>query len=123
MNSQKIVRSFVQLSWGIAWMTFVPQLAAASVRVGAEVSVENLTLFPVHGDPESKPVALTSLEAALAKGDAEVRELGGDAAGRGAEVNKLTIANKGKLPIYVLAGTIVKGGKQDRQISQDYTAK
>ena len=30
------------------------------------------------------------------------------------------IQNKGKLPILVLAGTIVKGGKQDRQIGEDF---
>ncbi|EYF01118.1 ARPP-1 family domain-containing protein [Chondromyces apiculatus] len=38
----------------------------------------------------------------------------------GAQVNTLVIENKGDLPILVLAGTIVKGGKQDRQIGQDF---
>lgn len=38
----------------------------------------------------------------------------------GAQVGKLAIQNKGKVPVYVLAGTIVKGGKQDRQIGQDF---
>jgi hypothetical protein len=40
--------------------------------------------------------------------------------GAGAQVNKLVIENKGELPILVLAGTVVKGGKQDRQIGQDF---
>jgi hypothetical protein len=35
-------------------------------------------------------------------------------------VNTLAIENKGKLPILVLAGTVVKGGNQDRQIGQDF---
>jgi hypothetical protein len=35
-------------------------------------------------------------------------------------VNTLEIVNKGKTPILVLAGTIVKGGRQDRQIGQDF---
>jgi len=40
--------------------------------------------------------------------------------GGGARVDTLVIDNKGDTPIYVLAGTVVKGGKQDRQIGQDF---
>ncbi len=51
-----------------------------------------------------------------------MRERGADDLdeGSGASVNQLVIQNKGKVPIYVLAGTIVKGGNQDRQIAQDF---
>jgi hypothetical protein len=38
----------------------------------------------------------------------------------GPRVNELVIENKGSTPIYVLAGTVVKGGNQDRQIGQDF---
>jgi hypothetical protein len=38
----------------------------------------------------------------------------------GATVNQLVLENNGDLPILVLAGSVVKGGKQDRQISQDF---
>ncbi|MFQ5845940.1 MAG: ARPP-1 family domain-containing protein, partial [Planctomycetota bacterium] len=38
----------------------------------------------------------------------------------GATVGTLVIENKGDLPILVCAGTVVKGGKQDRQIGQDF---
>jgi len=41
-------------------------------------------------------------------------------AGGGASVNTLVIENRGEVPILVLAGTIVKGGRQDRQIGQDF---
>ena len=37
----------------------------------------------------------------------------------GAQVNTLVIENRGSLPLLVCAGTIVKGGNQDRQIGQD----
>ena len=37
-----------------------------------------------------------------------------------AEVNRVTIENTGELPILVVAGTIIDGGKQDRQIGQDF---
>ena len=111
-------RSCVQLALAIAWASSVsavePQ-AKDVVRVGEPLVVENLTIFPMHGAGEQHPVALTTLDAALAKGQAVVRELG-----KGGEVNRLQIANRGKLPIYVLAGTVVKGGNQDRQIGQDF---
>lgn len=35
-------------------------------------------------------------------------------------VNELVIENKGDKPILVLAGTLLKGGKQDRQVGQDF---
>jgi hypothetical protein len=38
----------------------------------------------------------------------------------GGQVNQLVIENKGTQSILVLAGTLVKGGKQDRQIAQDF---
>jgi hypothetical protein len=113
---QTIVKAFyIQLLLGIAWQVGSPPMAAASIHVGAPLTAENLTVFPMHGERDPNPMALTTLDAALAKGDAEVREVGG-----GAEVNRLVVQNKGKLPIYVLAGTVVKGGNQDRQISQDF---
>lgn len=49
--------------------------------------------------------------------NAPAQQVGG---GGGAQVGKLAIQNKGQVPVYVLAGTIVKGGKQDRQIGQDF---
>jgi hypothetical protein len=45
---------------------------------------------------------------------AQVLDLGG-----GATVGTLVIENKGDLPLLVCAGTVVKGGNQDRQIGQD----
>jgi len=38
----------------------------------------------------------------------------------GAEVSRVVIENKGELPILVVAGTIIDGGNQDRQIGQDF---
>src|SRR4029079_8804388 len=50
----------------------------------------------------------------------ESNGLGQQRAGGGGEVNRLVIDNKGDKAIFVLAGTLVKGGKQDRQIAQDF---
>ncbi|HEX5136129.1 MAG TPA: DUF6569 family protein [Planctomycetota bacterium] len=138
------------------------------------VTVGNLTVWPVRTDRPLDLGEFLTLEEALAKGAAEVRETGGGdarpqqvaaAPGQtrnvfvpqqeasapppadqadepaqtlgeaqeleqqlaqvigGATVNTLVIENKGDLPILVCAGTVVKGGNQDRQIGQDFVIK
>jgi hypothetical protein len=103
--------------------------------VGEPKTFENLTVLPIFAKTQVDVGALTTLEAALAKGKAEVREVGASGddgpavpsqqgrsrhGGGGAQVNTLVIENKGDVAIYVLAGTVVKGGNQDRQIGQDF---
>lgn len=119
---------------------------------GAAVRVDNLAVFPITLAVQDDPGPIMTLEDALAKGLAEVREVGGDGApveqrrvpvqrrhpnpapneprqeqvqqildgGSGATVGTLVIQNKGDVPLFVLAGTVVKGGNQDRQIGQDF---
>jgi len=116
--------------------------------LGAPFTVENLTVWPVHTDAPLDVGEFLTLQEAQAQGVADVREIGGAAAqqlsrsgiqidvqteavqteegqqqatsfGGGAQVNRLVIENKGDLPLLVCAGTIVKGGNQDRQIGQD----
>lgn len=104
-------------------------IAMKGQTVGAPRDFEGLAVFPIFGttDPAVGPV--TTLDRALAARTAEVRELGAQShlrRGRAEpavasdQVNKLVIENVGELPIYVLAGTVVKGGNQDRQIGQDF---
>ncbi len=111
---------------------------AAGYTVGEPGVFENLAVFPIYASVQEDLGEFTTLEAALEAGTAEVRELdriddgpeglpqqqgaaqvqarGGD----GARVNTLVIENRGNLPLLVLAGTVVKGGKQDRQIGGDF---
>jgi hypothetical protein len=89
-------------------------LAAEGILVGAAASIDNLTVFPLFGSRETDLGEITTLDQALARKEAEVRELGSG------EVSRLVIRNRGKRAIYVLAGTLVKGGNQDRQIGQDF---
>ncbi len=92
--------------------------AAASAddhAIGGGTSFGNLVVFPVTSRSQVDVGPLIALDDALAAKTAEVRELG-----KGGSVNTLVIENKGKVPIFVLAGTIVKGGNQDRQIGQDF---
>ncbi len=83
--------------------------------IGAGTALGNLVVFPVTSRAQVDVGPLVSLDDALAKGTAEVREVQG-----GGSVNTLVIQNKGTVPVFVLAGTIVKGGNQDRQIGQDF---
>jgi hypothetical protein len=90
--------------------------------IGASKSFDNLAIFPVTSKSQEDLGSFTTLDDALAKKTASVHEIGadGDSQAQSAQVNSLVIENKGTVPIYVLAGTIVKGGKQDRQIGNDF---
>ena len=69
---------------------------------------ENLSLYFIHGKSAPGPVPLT-LEEALAKGLVEVNETD--------QVNSLTIENKSREEVFIHAGDIVKGGRQDRVVT------
>jgi hypothetical protein len=118
--------------------------------VGAPKVIGNLAMFPVYASVQEQLGEFSTLEAAIERGEAVVKERGADAPPPppahkqrmapqtslptnndplpqaaasfqgGATVNQLVIDNQGNLPILVLAGTVVKGGRQDRQISQDF---
>ncbi len=90
--------------------------AADDHAIGAPSQVfANLVVYPVTSRAQTDVGPLVALDDALAKGLAEVRETSG-----GGSVNTLVIENKGTIPVFVIAGTIVKGGNQDRQIGQDF---
>jgi hypothetical protein len=77
------------------------------VRLSGPVSHDNLAVYFVHGASKSGPVPLTLAEA-MAKQVVQVRETG--------NVNALEIENLGDQDVFVQAGDIVKGGKQDRTL-------
>ncbi len=108
--------------------------------LGEPVSIDNLTVWPVHTDAPLEIGEFLTLQEAQADGVAAVREVGGSAPGEApngsssnrsgrqvdnhlangsATVNTLVVENSGDKPILICAGTIVKGGNQDRQIGQD----
>lgn len=99
----------------------------AEHTVGMPLMVGNLAVFPVYARVMEDLGDFVALDDALDKGIALVREVGPEQSegsaqhgGDGARVNTLVIENKGDVAILVLAGTVVKGGKQDRQIGQDF---
>jgi ARG/rhodanese/phosphatase superfamily protein len=81
--------------------------AAPGYRVSGPFTHDNLALYFVHGEADKGPVPLT-LEEALAKNRIRVDET--------SKVNELSLENLGDEDVFVQAGDIVKGGKQDRVI-------
>src|SRR5688572_18988860 len=100
----------------------LPGLAIQSyaASIGSPITEGGLTVFPIHAVSDPRLDDAISLELALERGKAHVRELGAEEGDDQARVGTLVIENSGKDPIVVLAGTVVKGGKQDRQIAQDF---
>jgi hypothetical protein len=82
-----------------------PAYADADKRVSGPYVHENLAIYFIHAKSAPGPVPLTLTEA-LAKGRVEVVETG--------QVNELRIENKGDEEVFIQAGDIVKGGRQDR---------
>ncbi|MBW2522939.1 MAG: hypothetical protein JRI23_02125 [Deltaproteobacteria bacterium] len=85
------------------------------VSVGAAARFDNLAVLPVYSKKQEQIGEFTTLPLALKYGQAEVRE-----ESDGGQVSVVVVANRGEKPIFVLAGTLIKGGKQDRLIGQDF---
>jgi hypothetical protein len=81
--------------------------ASPGYRVSGPFTHENLALYFVHGEADKGPVPLT-LEEALAKSRIRMDETG--------SVNELSLENLGDEEVFIQAGDIVKGGRQDRVI-------
>ena len=105
-------RAFLRLVASlIALLPFASPLSAADgARVSGPIVYANLAIYLVHGSATGGAVPLT-LQEALAKGSVKVRETG--------SVNELTVENVGNDEVFVQAGDIVKGGRQDRVLSVD----
>ena len=82
--------------------------ADQAARISGPYTHENLAVYFVHGTSATGAVPLT-LQEALAKGQVQVVETG--------RVNELQIENTGAEQVFIQAGDIVKGGKQDRVLT------
>jgi len=97
------------------------EIKAAQVReTGAAPEAQANNNAPAQeGEVRSVQPQLNTTQAQqVAQNNLQAQQLSqGEVSG---QVNQLVIENKGTRPILVLAGTLVKGGKQDRQIAQDF---
>jgi hypothetical protein len=102
-------------------ITNIMTLALASTSLNAAAAIgtisgpfnhANLQIFLVHGNTQLENRHYATLSEALAKGIVIVRETG--------NVNELSIENvSGSTIIFLNAGDIVKGGRQDRTVRDD----
>src|SRR5271166_5583704 len=77
-------------------------------RLSGPLVSENLAVYFIHGGSSPGPVPLT-LQEAIANHTVRVYETD--------DVNQLAIENRGAEEVFVQAGDIVKGGKQDRTLT------
>lgn len=84
--------------------------------LGAPVHTANLIAWPILAEvpdapPTEEQAEFLTLDAALDSGAARVLETG--------DVNELALENTSDKPIFVLAGEVLQGGRQDRIIGRD----
>ena len=77
-------------------------------RLSGPLVSENLAVYFIHGKSVAGPVPLTLAEA-IEKDVVRVYETG--------NVNELAVENQGDEAVFIQAGDIVKGGKQDRSLT------
>ncbi len=88
-------------------------IPVAAPLVNLPATYENLAVYILE-NPKAKPLGVyVTLDEGLREGHVRVSEK------RDAQVNVLEIDNGGPRPVYVQAGDIVHGGRQDRVIGAD----
>ena len=108
---------------------FVTSPARPEWRLGAPVTHNNLTVFPVLADETHSTGEFITLDEGLRSGKVRVTEIGADGRSRiirpnqrssdNAEVNRLMVTNTSGKTLVLIAGEIVIGGKQDRIVGHD----
>ncbi len=86
-------------------------LRAVSVDTG--VSYRGLTLFPVRLRTQYSDLSVDTFDEAVRRGDLEVREV------ENGEVGSVRVRNHGGRPVFIMAGEIMTGSRQDRTARQD----
>lgn len=89
-------------------------LAFSEVKISGPYTHDNLSIFLIHqsGDVRASTVRYLVLQAAMEQKKVVVYETN--------QVNALSIENLSSDPVFVQQGDIVKGGNQDRMISNDF---
>ncbi|MCC6630143.1 MAG: hypothetical protein IT340_22410 [Chloroflexi bacterium] len=83
----------------------------AALRLGDPISDRALALVPLYADGRSRTVPYRTLAAAIALGEVIVTE------SAQATVSTLQLINKGELPVLILDGEEVVGGRQNRVVN------
>jgi hypothetical protein len=81
-------------------------------KLSGPYTFKNLTLFLIHATDGVKGDNLQTLEEALQNKSVIMHETG--------EVGELEVENLSDIPVFIQAGDIVKGGRQDRMLRIDF---
>ncbi len=120
-------------SLGILALVDFPKTVQAKTnsRVLPPASYEGLALYPVVASSWPSTEDYLTLDEGLQTGQVVVTEVGGEILrrsrhgrpvpiqGGSAQVNRLALVNRSQKRLILLAGEIVRGGKQDRVIAKD----
>ncbi len=87
------------------------------LRAGDPVHHENLTIFPLYSTAALQDDGMLTFEEAGKRELIIVTELNGN--NSSAQVNSVHVSSTAKVPVFLMAGEVILGGKQDRIISQD----
>ena len=93
----------------------------AGTKLLTPIQVDSLTLTPIIADPSAAAPAATAkgtgdvlvLDEAMASKKVRIKEIESES------VNNLTFINKSEQPVFILAGEVIIGGKQDRIIGKN----
>jgi len=107
-----------------------PAPASGDYKLLAPITHGNLTIFPVVSGKTRDTSGFLTLDEGIRSGEVVVTEVGNlhgtmrrrrtiPVYSRGAQVNNLVLVNNSKLPLILLAGEVVTGGKQDRVVGKD----
>jgi hypothetical protein len=90
-----------------------------NVLIGSPAKHANLMIYPLYLEHCDGEAEYLSLELALASESAAVREVPSPSGDTGGMVNAVEVTNNADLPLYLLSGQVILGGKQDRAIARD----
>ncbi len=108
------LRSYRKVQWILVLISllFFNNVMAGKYRISGPYTQNNLSVFLIHGEDRIKNQKFLTLGEAMRTNKVKVYET--------SNVNQLSIENLSKTDnIYIQAGDIVKGGKQDRVFSTD----
>ncbi|HEX7285068.1 MAG TPA: DUF6569 family protein [Candidatus Angelobacter sp.] len=108
-----------------------PAQISGDYKLLAPITQGDLTIFPVVSSKAHDTSGFLTLDEGIRSGEVVVTEAGNlhgamrrrpgqqYQPARGAQVNTLVLVNNSKLPLLLLAGEVVTGGKQDRVVGKD----
>ncbi len=84
----------------------------STFKISGPYTHQNLAVYLLHGGGPAKPKSLLTLQEAMEQKKVVVYETG--------EVGRLAVENLSDQEIFLQSGDIVKGGQQDRVLSNDF---